>query len=244
MRVHAEGALRPQALRQGVPSVGAQPEAAPPADGPVCSVCLGSGWDEIDPAVSGYRLFECRRCRCCLIDADRAPLHELYEGYYAGDSAQRLSGIFQVLWRLLRRKKARLIMGGLPAGAQVCDVGCERGELLHVLKQAGCRVVGTQLSESASRFARERFGIEVHVGELAQAPFAEGSFDAILMIHVLEHLPQPEAYVSQIRRLLKPGGVLWIEVPNAGCWTGTGSWSSRCTISASSTGPWAACSRG
>jgi SAM-dependent methyltransferase len=184
-----------------------------------CPVCRASAWDEIDPARNGYQLFRCRGCRCYQINATRQPEQERYHRYYASGSAQRLSGIFHVFWRFFRQRKARLILRYLPPRAAVCDIGCERGELLHALKQAGHQVAGTQLSVPAAQFARERFGIEVYVGELPKAPFAERAFDAMLMIHVLEHLPDPEAYLAHVHRLLRPGGAFWLEVPNAGCWT-------------------------
>ena len=96
----------------------------------------------------------------------------------------------------------------------MCDVGCERGELLNLLQGAGCRVMGTQMSSRAAAFAQRRFGIPVFVGELPEAPFASDRFDVVLMLNVLEHLPDPERYVEQVARMLAPGGVFWVEVPN------------------------------
>jgi SAM-dependent methyltransferase len=91
--------------------------------------------------------------------------------------------------------------------------------LLNLLKQAGCRVAGTQLSKSAADFARRRFGIDVFVGELMDAPFAGDRFDVLVMLNILEHLPDPERYVAQARQMVAPGGTFWIELPNVASFT-------------------------
>jgi SAM-dependent methyltransferase len=143
----------------------------------------------------------------------------LYRDYYDGANARRLTGVFDRIWRSRRQQKAAQVLRHAPPGARICDVGCERGELLHVLKEAGCVVCGTQLSQAAADFARDQFGIEVFVGELHDAPFQPGSFDVILMINVLEHLPAPESYVQRVAELLRPGGAFWLELPNAGSFT-------------------------
>ena len=171
-------------------------------------------WIEVDGSDRSYRLFECAQCGCCRIDGGAASPSALYEEYYSADDARRLSGVFDVLWRRKRRTRAGLILRHTPPRAVVCDVGCERGELLHLLKAGGCRVMGTQMSSRAAAFAQQRFGIPVFVGELADAPFADDRFDVVLMLNVLEHLPDPEQYIEQVAHMLAPGGRFWVEVPN------------------------------
>jgi ubiquinone/menaquinone biosynthesis C-methylase UbiE len=65
----------------------------------------------------------------------------------------------------------------------------------------------------AERVGR-RFGIEVKVGNLEAASLQDRQFDAVHMSHVLEHLPDPHATLLEVHRILKPGGVIGIEVPN------------------------------
>lgn len=184
-----------------------------------CPGCGGRQWTVVAPQDHAFALAKCAACGTCRIDAGAAPPESLYRDYYAGDGAERLSGPFNVIWRWLRQRKAALFLAHIPPGGRVCDIGCERGELLAVLKQAGCDVVGTQLSQQAADFARDTFGIFVFVGQLRDAPFDAGSFDTVLMINVLEHLPDPTAYLDDVARLLKPGGMFWVEVPNAASFT-------------------------
>ncbi len=180
----------------------------------ICPACRASAWIEVAGGDDSFQLFRCRECDCCRIDGPAMGGGEAYDQYYSSESAKRLAGIFDVLWRLKRQSRARLIRRHAPPFARVCDIGCERGELLNLLQIGGCTVVGTQLSLAAAEFARTHFGIDVYVGELMDAPFASQTFDVIVMLNVLEHLPDPRQYLEQAARMLASGGVLWIEVPN------------------------------
>lgn len=184
-----------------------------------CPACHEDRWTEVAPEDPSYTLHRCSRCGSYRIHPDKVAPALLYRDYYGGADAKRLTGIFDSIWRSRRQQKAAQILRGVPAGARVLDVGCERGELLNVLKGVGCRVAGTQLSQGAADYAREHFGIDVFVGELQDAPFEAGSFDVILMINVLEHLPDPESYLRRVAELLEPGGMFWVEVPNTGSFT-------------------------
>ena len=167
---------------------------------------------------NSFHLLRCAACGCLrILTTSAAP--DIYNPYYSKESAERLAGIFNVLWRWKRRSRAALILRHTRDNARVCDVGCERGELLNVLKEAGRRVEGTQMAPAAADFARKHFGIDVFVGELMNAPFANDRFDAVLMLNVLEHLPDPEGYVAQVSRMLETGGMFWIELPNIGSFT-------------------------
>ena len=66
--------------------------------------------------------------------------------------------------------------------------------------------------------AWERNGVPTTSAELSAAPFALGSFGAITMFHVLEHLYDPSSYLQAAHNLLQPGGKLIVQVPNAACW--------------------------
>jgi SAM-dependent methyltransferase len=99
-------------------------------------------------------------------------------------------------------------------GRRVLDLGCRSGALTrHFLE--GNEVVGLDVDRAALAKA-EALGIEpVEANVEEPLPFPDASFDAVVAGELLEHLRFPEAVVAEIRRILRPGGVLVGSVPNA-----------------------------
>jgi len=93
------------------------------------------------------------------------------------------------------------------------DVGCGPGGLLHEARAQGWKATGIEISRWAAEKGKAQ-GLEIIEGTLHSARFTNGAFDVISMFDVLEHLPHPREYVSEIHRVLKPGGTLVIETPN------------------------------
>ena len=99
-------------------------------------------------------------------------------------------------------------------GDRFMEIGCAGGAFLSAARDFGFTVQGVELSESASRTAREQFGLSVFTGSLADARFIDGSFDVIFMGDVLEHLPDPVTTLREVHRVMAPGGTLVIGVPS------------------------------
>lgn len=97
----------------------------------------------------------------------------------------------------------------------VLDVGSGSGRLLRALVDAGHEATGVEPSPSAVAKAREA-GFTVIEGTIDDVE-GESCFDAIILTHVLEHVMDPGAALIEARRLLAPGGVLVLSLPNAGC---------------------------
>lgn len=97
-------------------------------------------------------------------------------------------------------------------GARVLELGCGSGSLTYLLRQAGFDAVGLELGPAAIELARRRFGIEVCQGPLETAEL-EGSFDAVLAVDVLEHLPRPLATLELCAARLRKGGTLLLQTP-------------------------------
>jgi 2-polyprenyl-3-methyl-5-hydroxy-6-metoxy-1,4-benzoquinol methylase len=102
----------------------------------------------------------------------------------------------------------------VPIGS-LLDVGCATGELLIAARDRGWRVHGVEVSPYAASVASGR-GLDVTIGLLRESHLSEGSFDAITLLDVIEHLEDPIAELTEMHRLLRPGGVLCIEAPNWG----------------------------
>jgi SAM-dependent methyltransferase len=107
-----------------------------------------------------------------------------------------------------------LFLAAIGSGRRVLDLGCRSGALTrHFLE--GNQVVGLDVDRAALAKA-EALGIEPVVADVEEPlPFADASFDAVVVGELLEHLQFPEALVAEARRVLRPGGVLVGSVPNA-----------------------------
>ncbi|MFM8470944.1 MAG: class I SAM-dependent methyltransferase [Limisphaerales bacterium] len=111
--------------------------------------------------------------------------------------------------------KVALLRSHLPGG-RVLDYGCSWGYGVAQLAAAGFDATGFEISRPRSAFGRKHLGVRImdDVAELGNLP--AGHFDAIFTSHVLEHLPVLKPTLEAFGRLLRPGGVLLVFVPNAG----------------------------
>jgi SAM-dependent methyltransferase len=125
------------------------------------------------------------------------------------------TGLRVLLDYALRRPPLRSI-SRLPPG-KLLDIGCGRGDLAGAFVRHGWRVVGVDPSASACELARTR-GVSALVGTLGTVALEDGSFDGVVMTHSLEHVTDPRTELARILRLLRPGGLLVISVPNFGSW--------------------------
>jgi 2-polyprenyl-3-methyl-5-hydroxy-6-metoxy-1,4-benzoquinol methylase len=99
-------------------------------------------------------------------------------------------------------------------GGRLLEIGCASGEFLWLAAHAGFDVEGLEPEPFTSAQAREVHGLKVITGTLAEASYPSDYFDVVVLIHVLEHLDSPRQTVTEINRILKPGGVVAIETPN------------------------------
>jgi SAM-dependent methyltransferase len=125
----------------------------------------------------------------------------------------------------------------LQPGMRVLDLGCGRGRHLHALywSETPLEVVGVDLSHGEVKAALDGFfqlpppdpwsplrSAVLSAGDAARLPFADNSFDRVLCSEVLEHVPDPDAVLAEISRILKPGGLFAVSVPRywpeAICW--------------------------
>jgi SAM-dependent methyltransferase len=103
-------------------------------------------------------------------------------------------------------------------GKHVLDAGCGVGYGSAFLGEAARSVVGVDVSGEAIDYARARYGggnVEFAVGDLQQLERADAEFDAVVAFEVIEHLPQPERFVAEARRVLRPAGVLVVSTPRS-----------------------------
>ena len=97
---------------------------------------------------------------------------------------------------------------------KLLDIGSGSGEFIYAAKLAGFDVTGIEPHEGYSNYTRETFDVPVLTANYQTAEVAEESVDVITLHHVLEHLRQPLEAILHMRRWLKPGGLIMIDVPD------------------------------
>ena len=102
----------------------------------------------------------------------------------------------------------------LDPGSDVLDVGAGSGEFAYLMAQRGKSVTGIEPNRGYAEYCRDELGLDIRTEHLADDLFEPGSFDLIRLNHVLEHLNDPVRYLRMIAAWLKPGGTLYVEVPN------------------------------
>lgn len=99
---------------------------------------------------------------------------------------------------------------------RVLDVGCGSGDFLNVLRTLNIEGIGYEFGSEVAELARSR-GFTVYSGDFPDVivgDTGEGCFDAICIFQVLEHVAEPHQLINAARRLLRPGGILIVAVPD------------------------------
>jgi 2-polyprenyl-3-methyl-5-hydroxy-6-metoxy-1,4-benzoquinol methylase len=98
-------------------------------------------------------------------------------------------------------------------GSRLLDIGCGNGRFLKIASELGYHVTGLEIDPLAIDAAQSS-GFSVLSGLLPETGLESNQFDQITLNHVLEHLHSPKEGIAEIYRLLKPGGRVWMQLPN------------------------------
>jgi 2-polyprenyl-3-methyl-5-hydroxy-6-metoxy-1,4-benzoquinol methylase len=96
---------------------------------------------------------------------------------------------------------------------KILDIGCGSGEFLLGMKKKGWSTYGVEPSKSAAALGNQ-YDLNIHNGTLLTSNYSDAFFDYIRSNHSLEHIPNPHENLKEIARIIKPGGKLFIGVPN------------------------------
>jgi SAM-dependent methyltransferase len=100
------------------------------------------------------------------------------------------------------------------ATGRLLDVGCATGSFVAAARAAGFDAYGIDISAEATRYGREVLGLPLDVGDLYKRNYPTGTFDLVTFWATLEHLADPNQFLSEASRLLVQGGRLALSVPN------------------------------
>jgi 2-polyprenyl-3-methyl-5-hydroxy-6-metoxy-1,4-benzoquinol methylase len=148
-------------------------------------------------------------------------IRKLYSNYYTHDisiTVQKSDSFRDKLISSIGLNRTMVELEALSAedvsNSKILDVGCGCGDFLAKMRESGCDVTGVEPDSQAVKTAREHFGLNVYESTLENLAFPDNTFDAVTMIHVIEHLANPLVTLQECRRILKPGGKLIVVTPN------------------------------
>jgi 2-polyprenyl-3-methyl-5-hydroxy-6-metoxy-1,4-benzoquinol methylase len=155
-----------------------------------------------------FRIVRCRNCSMVFVNPRPDPVE--IKAFYTPD----FYDVAVTAEKLLEEKRATLqakakMLSTLSPG-RLLDIGCQKGEFLFWMKQHAWEVHGIEFSETPPNV----FNMPIHYGRVETAAFEPGSFDAITLWAVLEHVHDPIETLGQVKRLLASKGRAFVLVPN------------------------------
>lgn len=175
-----------------------------------CPMC-GESSRRVIARRENFRVMGCPRCDFGFID--------LEDPGYPGDAqyhCDEAPGEINPRQPHIERRVRDILRFRKPPGSAI-DIGCGKGEVSLRLAEAGFKCAGLDFKPRLIRFLRERAPQIEWIERDASSLADEGRrFDVVTLYHVLEHIPRPLEVFGDFVRLLEPGGLLVVEVPNAG----------------------------
>lgn len=189
----------------------------------LCKLCGSEAYSKYNISwIKPTSIFECTQCGFHFLDAFDDEFHtddtqdnsitlskddEIYIRNKLQGNADRFLWQINVLKEIVPQ-----------TSASVLDVGAGGGLFLHLAEKSGFRVFGSEPNGIRRQFARNEYGLVLNQ-ELVESSFWDryaGSFDAITIWDVIEHVNDPRSLLARCRDLLRPGGIILIDTPQRG----------------------------
>lgn len=189
--------------------------SAAPSKG--CRICGGTDLETLTETIRGDTPAHVTRCTNCgtatLPDEFFEPqtVEEQYRSDY--QYTPSVDALLDSPVDPYRRKVEKIAAYLDPETTSLFEVGAGPGFFLRVAKERVRRVLGLELNRAQADFCTEAYGVEM-VSEPLETLDLDERFDVVCAMQVLEHVPDPEAFLINLLRFVKPGGILYIDVPN------------------------------
>ncbi len=158
----------------------------------------------------------CRNCGLVLLHPQPTS-QRLMESYrnYLPTNAEEISK-WKTMMKPVYTKSADLIESRIRAGrGKLLDIGCGYGFFLQEMKSRGWDVTGIELSRKGREYALDKMDVKVYSEALENISFSECMFDVVTFIYVIEHMPDPVGLLMEVKRILKPNGLVLLRWPHS-----------------------------
>ena len=181
-----------------------------------CPACGSGEWRKLF-VKGGFTFVRCERCE--VVFSNPQVREELVEEEYRTGGSNDLWVDVLLSERQLAMDRAKFgeLLDELEPfrrDGRLLDIGCSIGLFLKLAEERGWRGRGIEFSDRARVYAQEELGLDVIDTPLEEAGYEDGSFDVVALNSVLEHLNEPRRMLAEIRRVLAPGGALYVITPN------------------------------
>lgn len=200
---------------------------APAFETTACPICSENRGDELWPG-DGWAMIRCAGCGL-VYENPRITPQGLRARYQGGHTGRRLPDAPD--WReylhpeKLPERQVSDYVDSLDAvmrhvkSGRILDIGVSNGFFLFFARKAGFETTGVDIAEEMVQACRAQLGLDVRLGTLEECGFEDDAFDVVVARHVMEHIPDLASFWTEVRRVLRPDGLLAIEVPNIAGWS-------------------------
>ena len=187
-----------------------------------CAIC---GPEKVDIVVSQnwfgerFHVVQCVRCKLMFTNPRPTPVwRENYNDPRRNPLMKWLERDFIHLENKGRvsayRRLLEFFKSDIAHGIKLLDGGCAAGQFVKMARDAGFDATGVDQSPGALAYASEHFGLDLIRGDIEKIPVPDNSFDVVSLLEVFEHIADPMRALNEIKRILRPGGTVFIETPN------------------------------
>jgi len=190
-----------------------------------CTFCNSTNYLELyqiqDIFNNEFQLVECNNCACYYLtpQPNQAQLEQAYDQSYYGEGESKFNKYVEGILDWFRARKAKQFARLLTNNASVLDIGCGNGNFLNYLSKCGdYELHGIEPAGKSAQRASKYDSIKLKVGYLDKLSYPIKKFDAVSLIHVFEHLPNPKETIEIINTITKDQALLYLELPNIDSW--------------------------
>lgn len=179
--------------------------------------CWCGGTDFVDNFLGRYKSCSVVRCvKCRQLRTFPEPSAESLEVIYSPVTEKYSESGFNAerdaLFSGFGGDVVRNLTPFVPNNAHLLDVGCNMGHLLFAARKAGWKADGLEINQGLLPTLRSN-GFKIYDTFLETADIASGTYDVLVANQVLEHVPNPMAFLQAAKRVVKPGGIIFLSLP-------------------------------
>lgn len=179
----------------------------------ICPICRSKETSNFAKK-NGYDFYRCINCKTIFLPSlpSQNELNTYYTKQFSYPDGLHNETIIRKRSKIIIKKIKRLV----PQSVTLSDVGSGYGFFIDEANKAGYEAIGIEPSLKMTAYSNKNYLTKTYAGELKEfIKSKKKQFDIVTCIHVIEHVSSPKEFISLLFKLVKPGGLLYIETPNS-----------------------------